>query len=173
MGSSGRLIGMILIGVGILVFLGGAVASLVSTMGESGGTVAGAVLGVVISLFVATPLVGGGIYMMIHGRSEAARQVGATRQRKILDMVKTRGQVEVRDLVMELNSTTDQVREDIYTVVGMGLLKGYVNWDQGVLYSQDAAQLKGKETCPNCGGALTLAGKGIITCPYCGSQIFL
>ena len=27
--------------------------------------------------------------------------------------------------------------------------------------------------CPNCGGKLELAGKGIVTCPYCGVQIFL
>ena len=69
-------------------------------------------------------------------------------------MVKTRGQVNISDLVIELKSTSDQVRQDIYTIVGMGLLKGYVNWDEGTLYSQDASQLKGRETCPNCGGAL-------------------
>ena len=28
-------------------------------------------------------------------------------------------------------------------------------------------------TCPNCGGALELAGKGLIRCPYCGAEIFI
>jgi DNA-directed RNA polymerase subunit RPC12/RpoP len=33
--------------------------------------------------------------------------------------------------------------------------------------------LQGRQTCPNCGGELELAGKGLITCPYCGAEIFL
>lgn len=173
MGTNGRLIGLILIIVGILVFLGGSVLSVVSSLEDPNSNVGGIILGIFISLVIAIPLVGGGIYLLIQSRSEAAQQVEATRQRKILDMVKTRGQVNVGDLVIELKSTSEQVRQDIYTIVGMGLLKGYVNWDQGLLYSQEASQLRGRETCPNCGGALSLAGKGIITCPYCGTQIFL
>jgi hypothetical protein len=173
MGKNGRLIGIILIVFGILVFLGGSLVSIISSLEAEGSNIGGIVLGIFISLVVAIPLVGGGVYLLIHSRSEAAQQVEATRQRKILDMVKTRGQVNISDLVIELKSTSEQVRQDIYSIVGMGLLKGYVNWDQGLLYSQDASQLKGRETCPNCGGALSLAGKGIITCPYCGTQIFL
>ena len=173
MGKNGRLIGLILIIVGILVFLGCSLVSIVSSMEAEGSNIGGIILGIFIALVVAIPLVGGGVYLLIQSRSEAAQQVEATRQRKILDMVKTRGEVNISDLVIELKSTSDQVRQDIYTIVGMGLLKGYVNWDQGLLYSQEASQLKGRETCPNCGGALSLAGKGIITCPYCGTQIFL
>jgi hypothetical protein len=173
MGTNSRLIGLILIASGILVFLGGFSFSVVSSLEGSNYNIGGVILGILISLIVAIPLVGGGVYLLIQGRSEATQQVEATRQRKILDMVKTRGQVNISDLVIELKSTSDQVRQDIYTIVGMGLLKGYVNWDQGLLYSQEASQLKGRETCPNCGGALSLAGKGIITCPYCGTQIFL
>src|SRR3712207_9585791 len=41
------------------------------------------------------------------------------------------------------------------------------------LHSVEAAQLQGRQTCPNCGGELELAGKGLIKCPYCGAEIFL
>jgi DNA-directed RNA polymerase subunit RPC12/RpoP len=27
--------------------------------------------------------------------------------------------------------------------------------------------------CPNCGGELQIAGKGVIKCPYYGSEIFV
>jgi DNA-directed RNA polymerase subunit RPC12/RpoP len=65
------------------------------------------------------------------------------------------------------------VRDDVYHLVGMGVLTGYVNWEKGMLYSQEAAQLRNRTTCPNCGGELALGGKGVIVCPYCGAEIFL
>ena len=62
---------------------------------------------------------------------------------------------------------------DLYDLVGLGLFTGYVDWRKGVLHSVEAAQLQGRQTCPNCGGELELAGKGLIRCPYCGAEIFL
>jgi len=170
MGQSGKLIGIILIIVGLLIFLGGAAVSIVSSLGVN--SIGGAVLGTVISMVVMIPLVAGGIFLLVRARSEAAQQVDATRQRKILDMVKTRGQVDITDLVIELQTSSDQVRDDIYKLVGMGLFTGYVNWDKGQLYSKEASQLTGN-TCPNCGGEQSFGGKGVITCQYCGTDVFL
>ena len=87
-------------------------------------------------------------------------------------MVKTRGQVDITELVFELRSTSDQVQDDVYKLVGMGLFTGYVNWDDGVLYSREASKLTGNK-CPNCGGEQEFAGKGVITCKYCGTDVFL
>ena len=88
-------------------------------------------------------------------------------------MVKTRGQIQISDVVLELKSSADRVRNDIYDLVGRGLFSGYVDWDRGTLYSVEASKLQGRQTCPNCGGQLELAGKGLIKCPYCGAEIFL
>ncbi|MCB0167923.1 MAG: hypothetical protein KDI79_27090 [Anaerolineae bacterium] len=173
MSQNSKMIGIMLIVVGILVFAGCAAISVFSTMGAEQGTTSGAVLGIVLSLFVALVPVGGGIFLLVRSRSETASQADSARLRKILDVVKTRGQVDISDLVFELNTTTDQVRSDLYQMVGMGVFSGYVNWDKGVIYSQDASQLRGRTTCPNCGGQLELGGKGVITCPYCGTDIFL
>ena len=172
MTKSGRLIGVILIIVGIFVCLGCSAVSFFSTRGAETSQTGGFVLGAVISLFIAIPLVGAGIYLMIRGRAEETEMVEVSRQRKILDMVKTRGQVNVSDLVFELKSTSDHVRNDIYKLVGLGLFTGYVNWKDGVLYSREASQLTGNK-CPNCGGEQVFAGKGVVTCQYCGSEIFL
>ena len=169
---SGRLIGIILIVVSILVCLGGAAVSYTSTRNVETNAAGGFVLGVVLAVFIALPFVGAGIYLAIRGRAEEAEMADVGRQRKILDMVKTRGQVDITDLVFELNSSSDQVRDDIYKLVGMGLFTGYVNWDEGVLYSREASQLTGNK-CPNCGGEQEFAGKGIITCKYCGTDVFL
>ncbi len=166
---NGKNTGIILVVVGLLIFLVGAAVSFAAT----GVTIGGAVLGTALALVVAIPAVAGGVFLILRGHSEAGRQVDAVRQRRILDMVKTRGQVEVSHLVIELNSTSEQIRNDIYKLVGMGVFTGYVNWDKGQLYSKEASQLKAGNTCPNCGGELALGGKGVIACKNCGVEVFL
>src|SRR5699024_4337928 len=98
------------------------------------------------------PLVGAGIFFIVKGSAEAKNLARVKEQRKVLDMVKTRGQVQISDMVLELQSSTEKVRDDIYDLVGRGLFSGYVDWDKGVLYSVQASQLQGRSSCPNCGG---------------------
>ena len=171
---TGRLVGIILAVVGVLVCLIGSLVSYSSTrtVETQAAATGGAVLGIAISVIVALPLLGVGIYLFVRGGAEAREMVDIDRQRKILDMVKTRGQMNLSDLVFELKSTSEQVRGDVHKIVGMGLFTGYVNWGDGVLYSVEASKLTGNK-CPNCGAEQAFAGKGVIKCQYCGSEVFL
>jgi ribosomal protein S27AE len=119
------------------------------------------------------PMLGGGVYFLLRGQAEARELARVQEQRRLLDVVSTRGQVGINDLVLELNSTRDKVQADLNALVGRGLFSGYVDWSKGVLYSVEASKLQGRQTCPNCGGQLELAGKGLVKCPYCGAEIFL
>jgi ribosomal protein S27AE len=119
------------------------------------------------------PLLGAGAYFLVRGRAEAGQIERVKEQRRLLDIVSTRGQVAIAELVLEMKSTRDRVQADLYDLVGRGLFSGYVDWDKGMLYSIEASKLQGRQTCPNCGGQLELAGKGLIKCPYCGAEIFL
>jgi DNA-directed RNA polymerase subunit RPC12/RpoP len=119
------------------------------------------------------PLVGSGTYFIVKGRAEAKDIARVEEQRRLLDIISTRGQVTIADLVLELKATRDKVQADLYDLVGRGLFSGYVDWSKGVLYSVEASKLQGQQKCPNCGGDLQLAGKGLIKCPYCGAEIFL
>jgi len=171
--SSGRTTGIILTFAGVVI--GIAVAAWL-LFGVQEGTLrgSGAALGFVLLFGVLVlPLVGAGIFFIVKGSAEAKDIARVQEQRKLLDIVKTRGQVQISDLVLEMTSSTDKVKNDLYDLVGRGLFSGYVDWNKGVLYSVEASQLSGRQTCPNCGGQLELAGKGLIKCPYCGAEIFL
>jgi ribosomal protein S27AE len=133
----------------------------------------GAIFGFVLSLLFVVPLVAGGIYFIIKGQAEAKDFARVREQRRLLDIVTTRGQVSISDLVLELKSSREQVQRDLNELVGRGLFSGYVDWDKGMLYSVERSKLQGQHTCPNCGGQLELAGKGLIKCPYCGAEIYL
>jgi hypothetical protein len=165
--NTGKIIGLILIVAGIIVGMVGAVFAVASTE-----TTAGMVLGFSFVIVLAIPLIGAGVFMFIRGQQEAAAFVEVEKERKLLGMVQAQGEVKIADVALELDASRDQVKAWIYDLVHKGLFAGYINWDEGSLYSTDAAQLRTNE-CPNCGGELELAGKGVVECPYCGVEIFL
>jgi hypothetical protein len=168
----GRTLGIILIVGGIAVFI-----ILALLMGVFSGEVtsrSGAMLGMAIGTIVLVlPMIGVGAFFVWKGGREAVAAAEADKQRQLLNMVKTRGQVAISDLVIELKSSRDEVNEMLGQLVGMGLFSGYVNWDEGMLYSRQASELRQLSNCENCGGELELAGKGIIRCPYCGTEYYL
>ena len=173
MAASARLVGIVLLAAGALLAIGIPVW-LFAGQGEGTLEGSGLVLGLVGCYAVLVlPLIGGGAYFTMRGRAEARDLARVAEQRRLLDIVTTRGKVSIADLVLELKSTRDRVQADLHDLVGRGLFSGYVDWKAGVLYSVEASNLQGQRTCPNCGGQLELAGKGLIECPYCGAEIFL
>jgi len=158
-----RIIGVVLIivSLGIDAWLAAGLAS------GSRGT--GVALGFVL---FSLPFLAVGIYFLLSSRGEIKAESKADKERAILNSVMTRGRVSVADLAIEGDLTRDQVRDLIYDLIGKDLFRGYVNWQKGELVSAEAAQIK-DGSCPNCGGRLELAGKGLVRCPYCGTETYL
>ncbi|MGH9175538.1 MAG: hypothetical protein ACRD1H_14325 [Vicinamibacterales bacterium] len=172
---TGRTMGLLLAASGLLVGL--AVAAWLITGiadDESGLRLSGAVFGgALLFIAVVLPLVAGGIFLYIRGGAEAARFADAERQRKLLGIVESAGEISIADLALQLGGARDSVRADLYDLVSKGLFAGYVDWDRGILFARQASELRGRTTCPNCGGEVSLVGKGLVRCQYCGAEIFL
>ena len=169
----GKTLGLILIAGGIIVgIIVTALMLVYSNEGRlsAGGTTLGIALGFLVLVL---PQLGFGAFLFWKGGQDAAVSAQAQQQRQLLDMVKTRGQIATSDLVIELNSSRDAVQQMLYQLVGMGLFSGYVNWDEGMLYSRQATELHEISNCQHCNGELELAGKGVIRCPFCGTEYFL
>ena len=153
---------LIIVSLGVDVWLGTALAS------GSPSDRASRLAFVLFSL----PFLAVGIYFLLSSRGEIKAESKADKERTILNSVMTRGKVSIPDLAIEGNLTRDQVKDYIYDLIGKDLFRGYVNWDRGEMVSAEAAQIK-DGTCPNCGGKLELAGKGLVRCPFCGTETYL
>lgn len=168
----GRTLGYILIAGGVVVALIAAGVMFVPVL-EGTRSAGAAFLGFALFSIVWLIPLGAGVFMLWKGAQEAEVAGRASQQRKLLNIIKTQGQVAVSDLAIEMNAGREDVQNLLYDLVGRGLFSGYVNWDEGMLYSEQASQLRERSTCAVCGGQLELAGQGVIRCPYCGTEYFL
>jgi len=170
--GQGRIIGFVLIAIALIVLLVAGVWLIYSASHEAG--IGGAILGLFIVLVVVVlPLGGGGVYLLAKGRQESAEYAEIAKQKKILNMVLAQGKVTLSEIALELNAPRDRVEDYVRDLVGKNLFSGAINWQDGILYSKQASEMKADRKCPNCGGQVELAGKGVIKCPYCGAEVFL
>ena len=167
--GGGRITGLaLMIGSAVVLVVG--IMMVVTATGISGG---GVTVGVFLAVLICAPLFGIGFYLFRKGQSEQSQFAFVKQEKKILNMVLTQGQVSMGELVSELEMPSDQIKEMIRDLVGKQLFSGAINWDKGILYSVESQQLTDGRKCPNCGGQVEFAGKGVIVCPFCGSEVFL
>lgn len=170
--GGGRTVGLGLMG-GSLILLVAFLAWIVTAFGTSETSSGGMAIGIVLALVVLAPIFGIGFYLFRRGTVEQTEFAAVQKQKKLLNMVLTQGKVSIPEIVAELEVSRDAVEEMIRDLVGKHLFSGAINWDKGILYSVESQALTQDRKCPNCGGELTFAGKGLIVCPYCGSEVFL
>ena len=171
--KSGRVIGMFLLGVAVLGWLLAAAYLGVQVVTRE-VTLPGAFLGVLlVTLCFAVPVAGAGVFLVVRGKAEEQAFARARQERELLNMVLTQGKVSFSEAAIALNISRDEVAALVRSLVGKQLFSGAVHWEKGLLYSREAAALYTERRCPNCGGELEIAGKGMLVCPWCGAEIFL
>jgi hypothetical protein len=94
------------------------------------------------------------------------------REKRLLAILESRGQVKLDWLAGELGITRKALEEMIYQLVGEKRFRGYIDWKEGDLYAAQAKEIK-ENHCPHCGAEVEMVGKGVVKCPYCGAETFL
>jgi hypothetical protein len=146
---------------------------LITQVGDGRMQTGGALIGAFVLAILVFPLLGFGIATVARSGREVLEDEERAELRKILDVVKSRGQVRISELVIELGSTRQEVQDQIHSLVGMGLFSGYINWDEGTLFSEEAGNIRELSRCKVCGGEVSFAGKGVLACQHCGTEYFL
>lgn len=95
------------------------------------------------------------------------------RQRTLVHTISARGQVRLDELTRLLKVSSDVLHTWLVQLVGRNAFRGYINWQTGILFSEDASALGESSTCPQCSGRLQLSGKKLVLCSFCGAEIFL
>ncbi len=163
----------------MLLFVGFVIAVLVGlwlavqVSDEEGLSAGGALVGAGLAFIPVALFMGFGLYFYVQAGQDQETQSTMRQQRELLDILRSRGQVRVEDMAIELGVNLDQVHDIIHQLVGLQVFSGYVNWKDGILYSEEASNLRTLEQCRRCGGDIELAGKGVIVCPFCGTEYFL
>lgn len=174
--TTGRIVGIVLIIAGVAIcgivslFLGvGALAA----GGGPGVSRAGALLGVAMFGVVPLLILGGvGVFLFVKGGQEAVEMADVQKKERLLGMIQAAGKVSIGNIAIEMKMTQPQVKDAIFELVNQGLFSGYINWQEGMFYTKDLAQVQTTK-CPNCGGQREAVGKGLVKCPYCGVELFL
>jgi len=170
--GGGRTVGAALMA-GSALLLIGFLAWATTALGAGETSSGGLALAVVLAIIVCAPIFGVGFYVFRRGTVEKAEFAQVTQEKKILNMVLTQGQVTINQLIADMQLPREAIEDMIRNLVGKQLFSGAINWDKGILYSVESQSLTEGRKCPNCGGELVFAGKGLIKCPYCGSEVFL
>ncbi len=104
---------------------------------------------------------------------QLAMEARADRLAAALAAVSLQGRVGLNELAAELGVELAALRQELDRAIQDRHFTGYVNWNEGVMYSEQAAALQQAGRCPGCNGAMALAGHRVIQCPHCETEVFL
>lgn len=100
-------------------------------------------LGGIVAFVVVTPIYLFGTYWYVQG-SRDIPDVGTSEmeiQRALIDLMRVRREISFAEAAAELEIDQATVREQIESLMALGIFTGRVDWDAGVIHAEDALML--------------------------------
>lgn len=113
-----------------------------------------------------------GLGLVIFAYLHALRYRRDRLKEKMLNIIESRGKVNLQLLAKELKVSSKALEGLIYEVVGEKRFKGYIDWRAGEIFMDTAIKMESNR-CPTCGAFVEMVGKDLVKCPYCGTETFL
>jgi hypothetical protein len=113
-----------------------------------------------------------GVGLVIFAYLHALRYRRDRLKEKLLNIIESRGKVNLQLLAKELKVSSKTLEALIYEVVGEKRFKGYIDWRAGEIFMDSAIKMENNR-CPTCGAFVEMVGKDLVKCPYCGTETFL
>jgi AraC-like DNA-binding protein len=123
-------------------------------------------------------LVGGTLYvilglgLIVFAYLHALRYRRDRLKEKMLNIIESRGKVNLKLLASELKVSSKTLEALIYEVVGEKRFRGYIDWRAGEIFMDTAIKMESNR-CPTCGAFVEMVGKDLVKCQYCGTETFL
>lgn len=140
-------IGATLVGFIIIALAGINLASQITRPGADAGNL---ILGALLTLAFAVPFLGYGMFAYaLHAQDEPEpEESDVAIQRRIVEFVNAHGMTTFPTLAEELNLDEQRIRDLVLDLLQLRIFGGFVDWDQGILYARNAAQLNDSNQPP-------------------------
>lgn len=131
----------VLIGLGFgIAVLAGLWLAIQVSMGQSLSDLLGiALLGFVLSAFLAG--LGAYLYIQADEEPDVIPDVDVRQQRELVDLIHEHGMVSVQDAAKLLQISEPDVKDAVRQLLELGIFTGDVDWETNVLYSQNVKKL--------------------------------
>lgn len=165
--NAGQKQGMIAIGIGFVLTV---IASLALSYLTS-DTMSLLISAVIIFLLIA-PLFGFGIYRYAKSTQEERTSLAEEMEkpRQLLDILKEKGQADIRFLSDELHSNPEEIKAMIADLTALQLFSGIVNWEDGLIAMVDPDLLQLIDICKNCQNPIEIKEATVTICTHCGTE---
>lgn len=123
-----------------------------------------------ILLFV-LPQWGLGFYLLL--KISRADLKTAQQQQQLTQALQTNRQISLDQLAAQCRQSAAELQYNLADMLEKQGWTGYINWKEGVLYSQQTNELVHLTHCPVCNTEIETGHRPHIQCPGCRTEFFL
>ncbi|QPC80963.1 hypothetical protein G4Y79_14745 [Phototrophicus methaneseepsis] len=167
-----RLGGIILVGLGVLMtVLAGFWLATEASVLPVGDTLLRALLAFALII----PVILLGVYLLVRSSTQDAEVFVTSemeQQRRLLDLLKLRGQATFDELAVALDTTEAEIIAQLQSLVHLSIFSGYVQWENGRVVAVPTQSLLNMTHCVHCQQPIHIGPATTTICTTCETEYY-